>query len=120
LGMARVRPAVEPLRKIVRIARYRPGLLREACIGLGLLGDKTVSLELIDLLKDAQGMSAQGAIAIALGWVGDARAIDPLFAVALDTTRSNGSRAFAVVAVGLICDPRALPWNAVYAADSNY
>lgn len=120
LGMARVRPGVEPLRKIVRSARYRPGLLRETCIGLGLLGDKTVSLELIYLMKDAQGLSAQGAIAIALGWVGDSRAVDPLFAIALDPTRTNGSRAFSIVALGLICEARPLPWNAPYASDSNY
>ncbi|MBL8859524.1 MAG: HEAT repeat domain-containing protein [Planctomycetes bacterium] len=120
LGIARVRAGIEPLRKLVRTARYRPGLLREASIGLGLLGDKTVSLELIELLKDAQGLSAQGSIATALGYVGDARAVDPLLAVALDTLRTNGSRAFAVVALGLICDRRPLPWNTVYAADANY
>lgn len=120
LGMARVRAGIEPLRKVIRIARYRPGLLREVSIGLGLLGDKTVSLELIELLKDAQGLSAQGAIATALGWVGDARAVEPLLAIAQDPTRTNGSRAFSIVALGLICDSRPLPWNAIYAADSNY
>jgi len=120
LGMARVRAGVEPLRKLVRVARYRPGLLREVSIGLGLLGDKTVSLELIELLKEAQGMSAQGAIATALGWVGDSRAIEPLLAVALDTTRTNGSRAFSIVALGLIADARPLPWNVLFASDSNY
>ncbi len=120
LGMARIPAGVEPLRKIIRVARYRPGLLREVSIGLGLLGDKTVSLELIELMNDAQGLSAQGAIATALGWVGDARAVEPLLGIALDPTRTNGSRAFSVVALGLISDPRPLPWNAIYSSDSNY
>jgi HEAT repeat protein len=120
LGIARIRAGIEPLRKLAGGARYQPALLRETCVGLGLLGDKAVSPLLVDMLRDAQGLSAQAAIATALGSVGDGRAVDPLLAMALDETRSKGARAFAIVAIGLICDRRLLPWNTMIAADVNY
>jgi HEAT repeat protein len=120
LGMARVTAGIETLQKLVVGAKYTPSLLREASIGLGLLGDKSVSAELVDMLRDAVGLSAQSAIAIALGHVGDAKAVAPLLAMAMDETRSKGCRAFSVVAVGLICDRRLLPWNSPIAADVNY
>jgi hypothetical protein len=72
------------------------------------------------MLESAQGLSAQSAIATALGYVGDARAVDPLLVLAREQTRSSGARAFAVVALGLICDRQMLPWNACVAADANY
>ncbi len=120
LGMARVTAGIEPLKKLVLASRYQPGLLREASIGLGLLGDKSVSGDLVLMLRDALGLSAQSAIATALGFVGDARAVPPLLAMALDPAKSKGCRAFSVVAVGLICDRRLLPWNQPIAADVNY
>jgi HEAT repeat protein len=120
LGMARISAGVEPLRKLAVEARYQPNLLRETSIGLGLLGDKAISPVLVDMMRDAQGLSAQAAIATALGYVGDARAIDPLLSMALDPLRSKGCQAFAIVAVGLICDRRLLPWNTMLAADVNY
>ncbi len=120
LGLARIRAGIEPLRKLAIDARYQPNLLRETSIGLGLLGDKAISPVLVDMLHDAVGLSAQAAIATALGYVGDGRAIDPLIAMALDPSRSKGCQAFAVVAVGLICDRRLLPWNTMIAADVNY
>jgi hypothetical protein len=120
LGLARVTAGIEPLRRLVIGARYQPNLLREASIGLGLLGDKTISTALVDVLRDAQGLTAQAAIATALGYVGDARAVAPLLALASDQGESKGGRAYAIVALGLICDRRLLPWNTMIAADANY
>lgn len=120
LGLARESAGVEPLRAIVLESRFKPVLLRDAAIGLGLLGDRTLGPTLVTMLETAQGLSAQAAIATALGFVGDARAVDPLLTIARDATKSPGPRAFAVVALGLISDRALLPWNACIAADANY
>jgi hypothetical protein len=120
LGLSGAPAAIEPLRHMVLDSRYRPTLLREAAIGLALLGDKTVSLELVAMLKDAQGLTAQSAIATAVGFVGDGRTVDPLIAILRDAKATVGSRAFSAVALGMVCDRRPLPWNACLAADSNY
>lgn len=120
LGIARAMSATEPLRALIPVSRYRPHLLREVAIGLALLGDKSVTAALIPVLRESVGMSAQAALATALGFVGDAAALGPLLGLAADATVPNGTRAFAVVAAGLVCDRRALPWNTVYALDANY
>jgi len=120
LGLARAGVAIEPLRKIVLGARYQPQLLREAAIGLGLLGDRSLTPVLVDMLRDARGLSALSSIATALGWIGDERAVDPLLAIATDTGRDAAARAFAIVALGLMGDPAPLPWNTPISLDVNW
>ena len=36
LGLMNAHEAIEPLRRIVKSAKYRPGLLKDAAVGLGL------------------------------------------------------------------------------------
>lgn len=120
LGLVGAARAVEPLRALAASSRFRPGLLRDASVGLGLLGDKSIALELVAQLEDARGLAAQAAIAAALGWVGDERAVDPLLALLAKPSTSSGARAFAIVALGAICDRDDLPWNGRIAADVNY
>lgn len=120
LGLVGAARAVEPLRAIASGARFRPGLLRDTSVGLGLLGDKSIALELVAQLKDARGLAAHAAIASALSWVGDERAVEPLLALLAAPSTSSGARAFAIVALGAICDRDDLPWNGRIAADVNY
>jgi hypothetical protein len=120
LGLARTTAAIDLLRQIVLDSRYKPRLLREAAIALGLLGDRSLTPQLVEMLRDARGLSALSSVATALGFVGDERAVDPLLAIAADPGRDASARAFAIVALGLLGDPAPLPWNTSYALDVNW
>jgi hypothetical protein len=112
--------AVEPLRTIVQEARYRPELLRLGAIALGILGDKDVGSLLAGMLSDARSLATQSAIASALGYVGDRRAIDPLLALLQSRLATERARAFAAVALGNVADKEVLPWNAKLGVGINY
>ena len=120
LGLARATGSIEMLRRIVLESRYKPRLLRESAIALGLLGDRSLTPQLVEMLRDARGLSALSSVATALGFIGDERAVDPLLVIAADSGRDASARAFAIVALGLLGDPAPLPWNMPYALDVNW
>ncbi|MCY2961047.1 MAG: HEAT repeat domain-containing protein [Planctomycetota bacterium] len=120
LGLARTTAAIEPLRRIVLESRYKPRLLREASIALGLLGDRSLTPQLVEMLRDSRGLSALSAVATALGFIGDERAVEPLLAIAADSARDASARAFAIVALGILGDPAPMPWNTPIALDVNW
>jgi hypothetical protein len=119
LGLMGAREAVGPLREIVRASRYRPGVLRDAAVGLGLLGDRETVPLLIEMLAEGQGLAATAAITAALGAVGDVRTVGPLVGMLGDPDTNEHTRAFAAVALGLVCDKEDLPWNSKLAVDVN-
>ncbi len=120
LGLMGAREAIDPIQVVLRESKYRPELLRQAAIALGLLGDKDVISDLIGMLQSARGLSSQAAIASALGIIGDARSIDPLVGFLMDDQHTDTARAFAAVALGIVCDKEDLPWNAKLAINVNY
>ncbi len=120
LGLMEAREAIDPIKSVVKESKYRPELMKQAAIGLGLLGDKSVVEDLIDMLKTARGLSSQSAIASALGTIGDARSVDPLVAFLKDKQYTETARGFAAVALGIVCDKEDLPWNAKIAINANY
>jgi HEAT repeat protein len=75
---------------------------------------------LITTLKDAQTLGVSSAVAKALGIIGDESAIDPLREIAFDPSIQNITRAFACVALGIVCEKTDLPWNARISQDNNY
>lgn len=122
---------LEKIKDVVKNATRRPELLRECAISLGLLGDKDVVPTLMNILgsKESNTLAVQAAVATALGFVGDYRAIeskDPkdttLPSMLRDEKKelSAESRAFAAVAIGLVCDKEDLPWNFKISTDLNY
>lgn len=120
LGLARVEGAREPLRAVVSASLARPGLLREAAIGLGLLGDRQLAPDLVRELERAKTLSARGALAAALGQVGDAASVPALLELLGQEELGESTRAFAAVALGLLCDDDPLPWNSRLAVDVYY
>ena len=112
--------ALEPIHGLVRRSKYRPELLRQAAIGLGLLGDKDLVPVLIDMLEQASSLSAQASIAFGLGAIGDARSIDPLIEMLHDEDITPRARAFAAVALGIVSDKEPRPWNAKLSIGVNY
>ena len=107
-------------RAIVLESTYRPVLLRDCAIGLGLMGDKEAVPMLSRLLEDSRSLAAQASIATALGFVGDQRALDPLLATLKSSSLTEHARAFAAVALGNVADKETLPWNSKLALWLNY
>lgn len=129
LGLMGDKSAVPRIQEIVKGATRRPELLRECAIALGLLSDRTVVPTLLKIMSDKENktLAVQSAVATALGYVGDYRAVeskDPkdltLPRMLADKDLTAESRAFAAVALGLVCDKEDLPWNFKVSTDLNY
>jgi HEAT repeat protein len=120
LGLLEAREAIEPIQAVVKDSKYKPDLLKQTAVALGLLGDKKVVPDLIDMLKTAKGLSSQAAIASALGTIGDSRSVDPLVEFLHDKQYSETARGFAAVALGIVCDKEDLPWNTKLSVNCNY
>ena len=88
----------------------------EASIALALLHDRGAVELLIKRLTAADTVSERAALCSALGIVGDVRSVEPLLAQIADLEATGLARAFAVVALGSVCDKNGLPWNEPYSA----
>jgi HEAT repeat protein len=120
LGLLQHGEASELLRTIVARSKYRPALLRDCSIALGLLGDKDVGTQLVRQLEEARSLAAQSAIVSALGFIGDRRSVEPLLALLGNRLANEKARAFAAVALGNVADKELLPWNSKIGVDLNY
>ncbi len=120
LGLMNDREAIVDIQDIVKGSKYRPELLRQAAVGLGLLGDKELVPELMEMLAESRGLATQAAISSALGFIGDARSIDPLVEMLPSKDLTARARGFAAVALGIVADKEPLPWNTKIALDLNY
>jgi hypothetical protein len=120
LGLLNYRGAIEDITEIVLKSKYRPALLQQAAIGLGLMGDNNVVDELVVMLKESKSLSSQASIVMALSFIGDSRSIDPLVSLLGDEGHTEAARGFAAVALGMIADRTLLPWNSDISCDLNY
>ena len=120
LGMMRASEASVKINDIVKESTYRPELLQQAAIALGLLGDKDVVGDLVDTLGKAKSLATQAALSSALGFIGDKRSIDPLVEMLGNEDLTNTARGFAAVALGIVADKESLPWNSKIAVNLNY
>jgi HEAT repeat protein len=84
------------------------------------MGDPEAVDVLIQTLQSSQTLGVSSAVAKALGLIGDSSAIDPLKQIATDKSMGDITRAFACVALGMVCEKTSLPWNARISADNNY
>jgi HEAT repeat protein len=120
LGLLNAREVLEPLNRLVDGSKYRPELLKQTSIALGLMGDKDVVPKLVEQLENARGLATQAALARALGFIGDQRSIAPLVGMLASAEHKEGARGFAAVALGIVGDKESLPWNSKLALDLNY
>ena len=67
LGLVQARSATDEIRIVVDESTYRPRLLREASIALGLLSDPAAAGLLVEKLTRTRSLAAQASIAQALG-----------------------------------------------------
>lgn len=90
-------------------------------LALGLIGDQAVTEMLCRELTDPEaGLFRLSAAAAAIGQLGDRRSLEPLLMLLHDAKQMGLTRAFAAVALGSVCDKDLLPWNSVYATQTNY
>ncbi len=120
LGLMNSVTAIEPIQEVVEKSKYRGELLKQAAISLGLLGDKALVTKLTTMLAEAKTLTTQAALASALGFIGDARSVDPLVEMLQDDSLTGAARGFAAVALGIVADKEKLPWNAKFSVDINY
>ena len=120
LGLCGERRSKALLRENLAENLYRPVLLAQLSLALGLLEDAEAVPVLVEMLSEANSLASQASIAAALGRIGDRRALPALFRLLEDADRPASARAFAAVALGMIGDLRTLPWSAPLAEGVNY
>ena len=124
LGMLDARAHAELLIDRLQESKRRPWLLRHLAIGLGLMGDVRGRDELLALIAPQDGsrvrLAPLAAATAGLGLVGDRETLDPLTRALHDDRLTPLGRAFAAVALGMVCDTDLLPWNHRVSSDLNY
>lgn len=121
LGMLGALEAQDQIRAVIQEANYRPQLLQQAAIALGLLQDPEAVGYLTDTLVKSNSLASQAALTSALGFIGDKTSIAPLIAMLEDDELSERARGFAAVALGLVGDvDHDLPWNTAIKVNINY
>jgi HEAT repeat protein len=120
LGFLNFTDAADPLKQICQQKTITPTYRLQVATGLGLMGDPEAVDVLIGTLESSQTLGVSSAVAKALGLIGDSSAIDPLKKIATDKNMGDITRAFACVALGMVCEKTSLPWNARISADNNY
>lgn len=119
IGLMKWTSAAERIREFA--ADEQVFLLRlQASVALGLMGDTKAMEVLVNALQDGQTLHIISSSAKALGHIGDVNAIDPLQEILDDEQSSELSKAFAVVALGLMGEKSSLPWNARISKNCNY
>ena len=119
LGMMDWKKAAKRIRDIARNA-IEIRLRLQAATALGLMGDTEAVPMLTDVLETGQTHNVTLSAAKALGQIGDRRAIPSLRKILENRNASGFSRAFAAVALGVICEKTPLPWNSEIKKDCNY
>ena len=75
---------------------------------------------LLASVQNAKTLADTAAHCQALGIIGDVDALEALLAIATDPAKMPLQRGFAVIALGLLCDPAPIPWHREYSTDVNY
>jgi len=120
LGFMQYTQAAEDFRELCKSKTIGPTFRLQVATGLGLMGDTEAVSVLIETLRNAETLGVSSAVAKALGLIGDQAAIGPLKDIASDEKIQPITRAFACVALGIVCEKTDLPWNARISADNNY
>lgn len=121
LGLLGHPQAAPDLRALLAGERRRPFVIMQCARALGLLGDPLAVELLCAELSVADGNLVRlAAAASALGTLGDRRSIEPLLRRLEDGAAGSLATAFAAVALGSLGDKDPLPWNHLYATNTNY
>jgi hypothetical protein len=97
-----------------------PRLKMNLAIALGMLHDPRARSFLVDTLHGADTFFEKGSAALALGALRSVHQVSDLETIYRDTGEKGLLRAFAIVALGEICDPSPAPKLSRFAVDGNY
>jgi HEAT repeat protein len=120
LGLLGDKASVVGLEGVLNESTYHPLLLRKSATGLALLGEKSVGKKLVEGLAQGKSAAVKSSSVAAIGLVGDAQVINPLLEILKDEQQLDTSRRFAAIAVGVVCEPSAMPWTASLMNHLNY
>ena len=124
LGMIGAREYKDFLSGVVANSSRKPDLMKQASISLGLIRDKTVAKQLLQLIqpdgRKKPSLAVLSAAATAIGFIGDRSSVSPLVETMNNKKMTPLARAFAAVALGAVADSYDLPWNSMFSRDLNY
>lgn len=120
LGLMRSEKALTPLRAELESSRRDAEGLPSAALALALLEDPMLVPRLVEFARTSTSQPTMVATLLALGAVGDRRAVEPILEMVEDPDRSAVTRAMGIGALGRICDRDALPWQQVVSRGLNY
>jgi len=118
LGMLKDNESVDRLKKLY-VDEVNLELLQYTAEGLGLLGDRSITNEMVGMMDSAPS-NVQVATAYNLGLIGDQKSIEPLVAVAGNRNNSIRLRSFALLGLGHLTDDRPLDVMTKIKRDNNY
>jgi HEAT repeat protein len=95
-------------------------LRRQAALGLAFLGNRVVGPQLLKEFERADTEQSLAQIVIALGRLGDLKAVAPLVQYATDGSRTELRQALAIVALGMLADPEPRPTLLRLTQHANY
>ncbi len=120
LGFGGSQQAIEPLQELLRGADHHPAILEDTTLALRLLGDDQLVPVLSEMVEGCDCSLSQSSLATALGRTRDGRAVAPLLYMLQKDDGPSAKRTWAAFALGELCDPHELPWQAVIGAGLNY
>ncbi len=83
-----------------------PGVVEDAALALGLLGQRAIAKDLAIRLPRAGSAHAQSRLMLALIYLAHTESVEPLLLVLRDKGTPSTAREFAAVALGILGDPR--------------
>ncbi len=120
LGLLGARGGVPALRECLSAATHQPVLLQESSLALTLLEDRELVPALLARLEECDCALSRTGVLLALGRVGDSRALPALLSTARDGERTSGERMLAIASLGRLVDADRKPWTAPLAIGFNY
>jgi len=120
LGLMRANAHAAEMREEIQKKGLHPRYRLQLARALGLMGDLEALPALIRYLESAETLAETASAAQAVGLVGDRSAVKPLLEILGNKSKQPLQRGFAEIALGILAEKSALPWNVVFAVDSNY
>jgi len=121
LGLLRDTTSLNDLRDLRENSSRRPFVMMQSVRALGLLGDFKLTEQLSKELSEGSSTVLRlSATAQALMQIGDRRCLPALKELVAKSDVTPLTQAFAVVALGGVCDKDPMPWNSIYASYVNY
>ncbi len=111
--------ALLEIRQILAEARNER-LVRSCGLAMAVMYDDDSLKQMVSTLKNSGSIQVKGGMASALGRTGDRRVIEPLIKLIKTNSETDLTRAFAVVALGLVGDKAPTSEFTRVSIDSNY